>query len=485
MDTLSNIYIPFRIRIEPGGTKFTIPLPRNKIKDDYHFYFDWLTLTPDLYSKQAQILGYDPQQELDHQYSYQFQLEHNYGAEYYKTERNANKYIQDPKSETDNNTTLYEINDFFSGAKTVGAKWPPVVFDWILRQNLVTTRDPNQFNYNALRYLYNTTEDSPSFHDWLPPGSRMPGLNNWIFPVDPVDPQTLSNTIVRMHLAPNVEIGFSNDGLLKAFGFSENQYVPKSAPNAQIKFANPDPCKYLTIVAENPVGKMVPSVLNKITLYSHKKKVTSPFGELTTKRGNLVKLDQLAQDYNKGFSELAETCQHSLGLQYNAATKSFSFVYPATPNLTTDILIDPEVAEQIGYPRGTNKIVQGTEPSPIVWEKDITDYIKNAQTIVYDVGLATVYLENETSFQTVLFNQLVMANLEPSQDGTMKMKCSTGPDSPSAFVSYFGVPELDFRISRFSEAMDPVPLELPVGAYVSGQLIGKKYKSQPKLANSR
>ena len=474
MESLSNIYIPFRKRIRPDGNRFTIALPRKKIEEGYQFYFGNLSLTPDLFSKRSQAMGYDPELEQEFEYYYPFQLEFNYGAEYYKSDKNANKYIQDPRTETDINTTLIAINKFFEGTKVVGQKWPPVIFDWGLLTGIQSGMDLNEFNKMPLKFLYNKTEDDPSFHDWLPAGSRMPGINNWAYPTEPKDPMTLKTTYIRMHLAPNVEIGFSNDGLLNAFGFTTNQYVPKTAANAQIKFYNPDPCNYLTIVGEAPVGTMKATVNNKITLYIHSKKVRSPEGVLVTKRKNLIDPAKLAEDYNKGFSEMAEICQHSLTLNYKPSTKTFSFTYPTTPNLTTDIYLDPEVAEQIGYPKGTNKITQGTEPKPLANEQDISDFIKIAQTIVYDVGQATVYLEGETNFQTIQFNNKVMATLVPQTDGTMRLQCNSGPDVPTAFVSYFGMPQLEFYITRFSEASEPVPLSLPIGSYIEGQLVGRK-----------
>lgn len=477
MDESSNINIPFYIRIPPGGSQFIIPLDRHFVKEGYQFYFDNLLLVPDLYSKEAQVKEYDPDLENEFEHKYPFQLEYNYAEDYYKTENNANKYIQNPKTEVDVNSTLMAINKFFEGTKVVGQKWSPVIFDWGMLPGIESGKDLNEYTKGGLMMLYKAKQDDPSLHDWLPPGSRMPGINNWKYPITAEDPMVNRLLRIRMHLAPNVEIGFSNENLLQAFGFSTKQYTPKSAANAQIKFFNSDPFEYLTIVALSPVGNLTLSALNKITLYNHQKKVMSPEGVLITKRKHLTQPDKLAEDYNKGFSKMAEKCMHSLNLGYTLSTKTFKFTYPTTPGLTTDIYIDPEVAKQLGYPRGTHKIKQGTEPSPLENATSMTDIVLKSMTIVYDVGLASVYHEDDTNYQTLQFTNKVMATLYPENDGTMRMMRKTEPDMPKAFLSYFAEPQLVFTIKRFSEDNKPVPLSLPTGSYITGELVGKKYKT--------
>lgn len=469
-----NIYIPFRIYIPAGGSQFTIPLERHLLKEEYEFHFDTLLLMPDLYSKQAQTRDYDPPMENEFEHSYPFHLEFNYGPKYYSAEGDAHKYVQNPSSEVDLSTTLIGINKFFEGKKAVGQKWPPVIVDWAMLPAILSGKDANQYTRDSLYVTYQTKTDDPSLHDWLPSGSRMPGLNNYQFPTGDMDPMVYKLLRVRLHLAPNVEIGFSNEYLLKAFGFSIKQYNPKSAPNAQIKFFNSDPQNYLTIVGGGPPGTLSPSNLNKISLYAHKKKLRSPDGVLTTKRGHLVKPDQLAEDYNRGFSSMAEKCLHSLSLSYTSATKKFKFTYPATEGLTTDIYLDPEVAEQLGYPRGTYKITQATEPSPVENTVDHISLYREMRTITYDVGLATVYHQDEIDYSHCQFADKVMANLYPTDDGILEMRCQSTIGPPTAYLSYFALPQLNFTVKRFSEASEPVPLCLPTGSYMIGHLVGEK-----------
>ena len=136
-----------------------------------------------------------------------------------------------------------------------------------------------------------------------------------------------------------------NEALLIAFGFFAHQYEAKQAANSQIKFFNPDPCKYLTFVAENPVGPMIASINNKITLYTHQKKMISCEGHLWTKRSNLVKPNKLAEDYNRGFKDLSKQCNQTLELEYKPTSKTFAFKYPAAPDLKTEVLLPSEVSE--------------------------------------------------------------------------------------------------------------------------------------------
>ena len=474
MDTSSNISIPFQIKIPTGESQFTIPLDRHQLKDGYEFHFDYLMLKPNVYSKEAQIQELDPVEEEEYVEMYPFNLDFHYDSTYYNSENFANRYTQDTKTEVDVNTTLQAINKFFAGTKVVGQKWPPVIFDWGFLPGIQSGKDLNEYNKNGLFIFYKVKDDDPTLHDWLPPASRMPLVNNWQYPFEANDPAVAKLLRVRMHLAPNVELGFSNTNLLEAFGFSPKMYTPKVVPNSQIKFSNPYLSDYLTIVGDLPIGAISISTLNRISLYSYKKKVSTPQGVLTTRRKNLTKPEILATDFNNAFSKLAELGLHSLSLTYNPTTKKFKFTYPATQGLKIDINIDPEAAELLGYNRGTHQIKYGIEPSPLRDKFDISNIVLQAMTIVYDVGLVSVYHEDESNYQTLQFKDKVMATLYPAADGTMRVKETSCLNAPKAFVSYFAVPELVFVLKRYSEDSKPVPLSLPTISYITGTLIGRK-----------
>jgi len=480
MNQQDNIKVHFRTRVEVGETTFKIQLPRYKIEDGYTFSFEALTLIPEFYSQQAQALDYDSTAENATPINHPFQLEFYYDGDYYDKTGDKNKWTMSTLEKT-HALVLQSLNTFFDKIRPAGSVYPPVTFDWINPTYYDAMMEINEFHSYGALTNYGVDYDAAVHNNWLPASHRRPGItNNLMYPTEQSDPAMSSVVKIRMFLAPNVKIGFSNDSLLSALGFIEGQYEPKKTLSSQIIFENPRTTT-LQIDAGDVPKTILPSSTNRITVYQYDKKQVSRPGVLSTVKGNLKKFDKLAEDYNKPIKELAKTCNQVMGLEFNDTTKTFKIVYPDNPKVKTDITVPQVVSQELGYGREVTRIKSDTTPTAVEFAPEIKNLEHNARTLVYDVGMAQVEIEDSVNLQTVSFHNKVMANLEPEFDGTMRMRCSNVENSPQFIASYFGTPEVTFRVSRFSEDMKPVSLGLPVGAYIQGTLLGKRIKGESRV----
>ena len=465
-----------------GETKFRIPLPRHNIKDGWEVWFDEFILTPELYSKQAQVLDYDSKLENAFEYRFPYQLDFRFGDDFYKSaSADSNKWTQ-AKTEKTWKATISSINNFFDSAKPVGTIHSPVIVDWIWAAWEGSQSGLEWFHSLISENFYVDKYDPDVHGNFLPAGAHKPDVNAYMPPTtqeedarhldDPYD-----QVRFRIHVAPNSKIGFSNDALVKILGFAEYQYEPKSKPSDQIVFSNPYPDRYRIFTANNRPLPMVPATTNKITLSLNSSLIPGVPGILLTKRGHLKRYDMLATDYGQSFQRLAEKTNIRLRLEFNSTTKTFKFVYPDNPDLKIDISLPPDVSAQLGFGREVDRITSATKGQTLEFAGDLKDLREKSCAIVYDVGLAFVSLENSSNIQTIQFQDKVLATLFPYTDGTMRMLCSKS-EPPKAEVSYFGVPELVFTLNRFSESMEPVHIALPCGTYVSGQLMGEPIKEE-------
>lgn len=480
----SKISIPFRIRMEPNEHQFRIKLPRAKIEEGFAFHFDHLTIITELYSKQAQLQEYDSTLENAVEYTYPFVLDISFGADYYKA--GSNKWSQTPSVDKTTKLTLESINTYFDINKPDGSQTPPLIFDWQLMSTPDSGFEINEFHKIGADSLYGRPYDADLDNNWLPASARLPGLNNLQFPnLEGVDPRITESIQLRMHIGPNVKVGFSNDELLKLWGFSETQYSAKGAKSDQNTIVNTHRFRYLTVTAPTFPQKMVAKATNKITVYPASVAVTrSPESFLKTIRGHQSKFDKLAKDYSKPLKAMANLYNTNLELDYDTGAKMFKFRYPAA-NVTIEVHTYSTIVEQLGYGKNVVRITPAMTPASVTFEKDLQDLEKNARSIVYDVGLATVTLDDSTNLQTIQFQNQVMATLEPEADGTLRMRCQgANSEDEEVYVSSLSLPELVFSVSRFSEDNKPVPLGLPIGIYMQGKLIGKSIKAKRKYESS-
>ena len=469
-----NIDIYFRKRVEVGETKFSIPLPRYKIDQDaYTFQFESLSLIPELYSQQAQLRDFDSEAENNFKVENPFQFEFYFGGDYYNRENDANKWSW-TAAEKDIPTTLTSLNNFFDRIKPAGSIYPPVTFDWVSSSFSDSGYDIAGFHKLSASSFYGEEYDATKHENFLPAGHRRPSVNNMTFPTKMSIPELQAAIYIRMTIAPNVKLGFANDKLLVSLGFFEGQFKPKIQAAGQVIVENPTD-SFIVLNGIRGVQRNEDPRSSKVTVTQFDKKQLSPIGMFVTPRGQLKELDKVSTNYIKNVKDLSSRCNQKVSLEYDTASQTFKFVFPNNPIVQTAVTMPAAMSNQLGYGREVTRITKDmiSKGEPVPFAPHVADLEKNSRAIVYDIGMAIISIEGSTNLQTVLFHNKVMATLEPNYDGTMIMK-HMGEETPKVYASSFGLPQLTFTISRFSEDMKPVPIALPCGAYIQGSLVGKR-----------
>lgn len=455
------VNIPFSIRLDAGETEFKIEVEKKFLDNpNRKFGFSSVTLTPDYFSRQAFQLNLDSEGELKAVSNYDYYIEVEFA------ENNVlDQHPYGSASQVVFSSVLRTINKHFEQHKPEGFITPLIVFDWIHINALSSKVDKDAYYLSKLADLYvgefDTnlvgTDISSTFDDFVK-------LNKFPFPNNE---EALDEIIVRVTLAPNVTLAFSNDVLPKAMGFSNSQYTQKS--NKQFKFSNPSTNSYKTFYGENTANIENIAYSTKIHTYPASKYVVSGKGTLTTTKERERKPDLLVADYNKSINALAKTINLDLSLVHDIGEKKLKFVYPELTGMQINLRVPPYISHRLGFGH-VNFIKPSMQSSSYPEEIEINSVEALSKILVYDTGMVVVSLNQQASKQTYQFTSTVMAIMESDNAGIMTTK--PGIEYSHVPISYFN-PNLEFVLSKFNESNEPIPLGWKVAAYIRGVLVGK------------
>lgn len=345
-----------------------------------------------------------------------------------------------------------------------GCITPLVVFDWI-HVGALSAENKEKFYTDNAKLLYHEGEAESRAGRTLSSHFRGKfGLNDRTFP----NITEIHRFIrVRMTLAPNETVGFSNKDLLTALGFSATQ-LPPTYKN-QYRFRNESLTSYKTILCQSP-----PKIEEKI--YSTKIHVyptqlyTTMEGVLETTKAREKNPAHMADDYGMAIKLLGQQMNFNLSLTHNETDRQFKLTFPAEPMLKVAIKLPTFIAYRLGYGH-VNAITSDMNSVPYPSDEVAIENVDSiSKVLVYDTGMVVISLDQLGSQQTHQFTNAVMAILESDPAGIMTTK--PGLEFPRVAVSQFN-PQLDFILHKYSEANQPIPLGWKVGGYIRGLLVGK------------
>lgn len=455
-----SVNIPFSIKLDAGDSKFKIDVDK-KYTDNPNRTFGFLsvTLTPDYFSRQAFQLQLDSEEELKSVISQDYNLE----VEYDNNVFNAHPYHS--TSTVVAISLLRTINKHFEQYKPAGCITPLVVFDWHHVSAISPKVDKEAFYSGQLADLYVGTFDPTTIGTDIP--SAFDGiveLNKYPFPTKA---SALEEIVIRVTLAPNVTIAFSNNILASALGFSDSQY--SQITKLQYRIQNASTTMYKSFYCENTPLLANIMYTTKINVYPTNKFVVSEKSTLTTTQERERKPSLLVADYNKSINALAKTMNIDFTLVHDADEKKFKFVYPEASGLKLFLRVTPYIGHRLGY--GHVTLIKPSMQTTSYHEDVESDSVEAlAKVLVYDTGMVVVSLDQQASKQTYQFTNTVMAIMESDQAGIMTTK--PGVEYSRVPVSSFNS-TLEFVLSKFNETNEPIPLNWKVAAYVRGVLIGK------------
>lgn len=454
------VNIPFSIRLDAGDSTFKINVDKKFIDNPNRLFgFSSVTLTPDYYSRQAFQLNLDSEEELQAVVHNDYYLEVEYDNNVF------DKSSYHSTSPITFSSVLRNINKHYELNKPQGFVTPAIVFDWVHVGALSPKIDKETFYQNKVSTLYSGEFDETSRGgDISTSFNGIVELNDYPFPTNV---NALANVFIRLTLAPNTTIAFSNDALPFALGFTSDQYTQKS--KIQLKIQNTSSNAYKSVYClNNPtLGNIV--YTTRIHVYPTDKYVVSEKSSLITTKEKERKPNLLVIDYNTSINALAKTLNLDFSLVHDASVKRFKFVYPENDGVRINLRVPPYVGHRLGYGHVT-LIKPSMDSEPYSEEIEINSVEAIAKVLVYDTGMVVVSLDQQASKQTYQFTNTVMAIMESDDAGIMTTK--PGLEFPRVPVSYFN-PNLEFVLSKFNEANEPIPLAWKVAAYIRGVLVGK------------
>lgn len=466
-----DVSIPFRSRLEPGDSDFTVKVPQRFVSETIRkFGIKSILLMPEYQNTQAFAYKLDPKRELEEGIQHPIQLEVNYGQHYAPT---AWIYLQ---SQSRLSTVLQSINTHFEQEKPAGTFLPPLFFDWVHLKAMEENETVREYQEKTALEAYGEAFDSRKHATWLPPSlASMSEMNNCIFPTTN-NMEYLDEVRVRMWVGPNTTITFPNSQLPMALGFSVQQIPLKSKKN-QVPFVNVDPQSYTCLMAWGPAQFNLPVNQikgTKIHCYTTNTTIRSPPSHLRTEKQREYNPDLLASDYGPAFESLGKTVNCSLNLEFIPSTKKFKITFPNNPNITMKVHLPSKVIRQLGYePSACEFITPNSISREVKTSLDTVDLEKKAKALVYDTGMVVAFLDVQSGGSSnTVSDQTILATLMPRIDGVLRNRLSQIRDVPRVYLSNFS-PDMHVLLYRYNDRNERMPLDWPVGGYVYGEVTGK------------
>ena len=498
----TGVACPFHKFLAPGDSSFTISVPKPFL--NYHssvsqlpikrkFFFGSLRLVPDFFSRDAQLLDLDSDVDLNTRVQMQFHLIYRISPLLFTAASPTNVWEFETKPGTLPDSkieTLFDVlNKYSESAKPTGMVKAPFFLDWteetfeqsVLDQSLsITVAEPlgqmpvniNDFVSSMSLYFYGEPKVNPAKHfDILQPSQRkVVGSNNYVFPSEAYENEELLSAVrIRLAVAPNTKILFSQKKMLTLLGFQPDKRIAH-----KFEFVNPSTDSYMYFVAEDPPtlnqyndGKINAMVVSNV--------VVAPVQHLSMtlkeKRSNI----SLYKYLKKSIDNLSDQTNIDFGLDYNNTSETFKVIFPNNTGIKTTVYCDTDFSSRLGY--GAQREINASDISVSV--KNVIDKsASKAKVLSFDTGHVIVTCFNTSSNQTSISNNQYMASLLPDNAGMMTISPCVGEEVPTFVPPNYeqdgqnNVPLL-CNLLKFNDLGEPVPFQWKTGAYISGILQGK------------
>ena len=453
----------FRVRLEPGETKFSVKLPyQAKGLVNANYAFDSLNITPDFYAKKAAIYKFDSKSEDASEIKYRGQLVFSFGDDVYS----KYEYTQ-PENNMNISKLIKSINAHFELHKPASFTDARFFIDWHHIQDNKTDLSKDDFYQTTAPLLYGEEYNEAKHWNALPASARqIPSANNYLFPTTD-DLDVLADIRVRLWSGPNTMISFSSDNILQALGFLPEE-IGKRGEKNRFHFKNQDIAGYRRKPTTNPPSNLVRIGAGKSKIYVSvaASPITTDEFKITTNKLRERSDALLVEDLHKPFKQVADYYGMSFGVEYKPDEKMFKFKFPTDNSIKIKVKVPPALATRLGY--GEVDFIEKENVPEATTVDDGSDYEQKARTMVFDTGLTAITLDQRGSYGSYGLENELMAVLYPRDPGILVARslCSL------PISSYHG-DELTFSIWRISEDNQTIPLTWKCGAYVEGLLIGK------------
>jgi hypothetical protein len=316
----------------------------------------------------------------------------------------------------------------------------------------------------------------------LPVSARnLKGVNNYLFPTD-LNVLNVDSIRFCMNIAPNANLLFSTSSFLTDLGFSDAQ-IP--APNGfkQLEYSNPSKFNYTRLIADNPANiKLTKKALFlKVRMHVYESNYyTEPMLLQLTIRQSLRNIN-FAIAIKRLLLDIADRENIQFNCGYNETSHVFDFTFPVNDKINNPtIVVEPDLAERLGFGLVNDITLANKTGQPVTDKIDDALVQEKSRALAYDTGVVIITDENKSTRLTSRISTKFMASLLPTGTGTLEIPASElRTDSNTADLAETGTIARDnghilpkFKLWRFLDKNELVPLVWIVGAYINGVLRG-------------
>lgn len=485
-DTVSEVdhdrVAPFSLFRRPGDHSFKLTLPTHFVVSDHgiskyeprKLFFSELYLVPEFYSIHANTATLDSRQDRRTLTTFNWYVRYGFEQTPYpelpnQGHRFTHKKTSSPITVPD---LLRNINLFFDGQRPSCYKHPGVFLDWIDLE-----LDDHKTLVPAVAEILYGVDYNPSLHfnNVLPPSAQTvsPDVNPYLLP--PLDGDFHERRRIRMWIAPNHKVIFSNLKLLEQLGFSERHAVVR---NRQHHIINTSTEEWLTVVADKEASSAEPDTESKMHITIVQREVITSEISFSVVNSDLYNLSTFSTMIVRHFTTWFSNINLNLSLRYDTTLKIFSFHFPPSANSVLaylEVCPDPELSTRLNYGlvdsiTSITKIVVPTNQEAEVL----------AKTLAFDTGCVFVTARSAASSVDTPHATNTLAVLYPGLSGTMTLApLSTSACHPPPFVRVpkyalgSGSVDLDFDLWTFTTKNQPIYLEWQCGYFVNGILTSR------------
>lgn len=494
--------------VSEGESSFTIEVPRsygsltlpNSEVKYRQFYFSELHLIPGFYKQRAAQLGLDDEEEDDSGVELEFRFSYAISPDLFKNAAGLDDVKFEHGLRANRIDALIKaVNAHFEASKPEGVEQAVFFIDWIDVEwgnesyeedpALLEMLDPKVVVPPMVLMYYGTNDYSDAAHfNALEPSTRkIPGVNNFKFPLLAFESEELFGNIrLRMNFAPNTKVIFSTNTLLQQLGFS-NEQIGTPRDRNRYSFENRNHDVYMSFVAENMIRNngIIKGTSTTIFPVVGSKTFQSDWTKIKAKMSQFNSNEQVLALVKDAFAKVSSKTNITVGLQYNGATKTYKIEFPQNVRLGVTAHTDRDFSNRLGYESRIN-ITSSTIAVPMDGSNTKVDAEGQSRALCFDTVMAVVTMDSSSSTTTDGLDDTMMACLFPTGSGSMSMTnpplvTSEGPHRqllprsvhlPSVSSGNRIVP-FQFNVWTMTKDSKKVPLNWKIPFSIGGVLEGR------------
>ena len=468
---IHNVYQQFNFYLDAKTSEFTVPNPESLIRDGIKraYSFNNLTIKPEWVSLTAASCGMDDDSvdPILSEHDYYMDVEYKIG--FFSDDYTYNL----THTATNLADVMKDINQHWDAKKPPGMTKSPVSIDWIHDNIAAHLHDPEimRQEIDEVRLVWYENDDAfavETHKNVLPESMRNvhPPLNNYKLPSFA---DTLKDVRVRIGIAPNTKVSFSNEAFFKLLGFTDDDIGPRGAAS-QYHIVNSSMTEVMMLEASSPptpsftiekskTSRIYVSKVNKkLTLNGHYRS--------TLKREADPSL--LLADFAESIREMTRNLYFTIKASKNPLHR-FIVEFPAYDKIDFKMVLPNQLASQLGF--ATTTITKTDFIADKVIERaqqNLTEGLEKSKVLVIDTGSLLVSLGNVPSMNTIGHASQTMAVLLSDNESAMVMIPHLRPSILLSPNDSF----LTFIISRQSGTNQKIRLAWPCNYFVVGTLEG-------------